>query len=67
MANAKTIGNCFLYTMNGNDDDSQLFSVLRGIKTLFPVFSPVMISAFILYLNNFVIFSRVHFIIHRFY
>ena len=39
IANANTIGNCFLYKMNGNDDDSQVLSVMRGINTLFPLFS----------------------------
>ena len=43
IANIKTIGNYFLYKMNGNDDDSHLFNVTRGIKTLF--LTPVHIHA----------------------
>ena len=59
IANTKTIGNCFLFKMNGNDDDPHVFNVIRGIKTLFPLFSPVIISVSILYLNNFVIYNLV--------
>ena len=59
IAKAKTIGNCFLLTINGNQDDSAALNVILGIKTLFPDFSPVIISASMLYLNSLIIFNRV--------
>ena len=41
-----------------NNKDSQVFNVIRGINTLFPIFSPVIFSASILYLYNFVTFKH---------
>ena len=38
--------------INGNDEDSAELNVILGIKTLFPDFAPVIISASMLYLNN---------------
>ena len=35
IAKANTIGNCFLKSVNGNEEESPIFNVIRGIETSF--------------------------------
>ena len=59
IANAKRIGNCFLYNVNWKDKFFSVFDVIRGINTVEPIFSPVKITAFILYSYKLFMFNLV--------
>ena len=59
IANAKRIGNSFLYNVNEKDEFFCVFDVIRGINTVEPIFSPIKIIASILYLYEFFMFDLV--------
>ena len=68
IANAKRSGIRFLYKVHGKDKFSAVSDVILGMNTVEPIFSPVKITAFILYLYKFFIFNLVplHSPLHKF-
>ena len=54
IANAKRIGNCFLYNLNEKNEFFSVFDVIRCIKTVEPIFFPIKIAASILYFYKFI-------------